>query len=298
MVDIKKRNIPQNTAVYTTLIDRFNGVDLTQTELNVANKRSPDAMNLITSSIGKVEKRPAWEYHTFAEGSATMSGKINGYYEYSLTSGDYAFIHSGTKLYIWAKTPNTLTEIQHKDGGLENPTATTLTLNNAKSKIYGLDNKVYILDGKDIYVIEQLDPTPSTFTYTTSTRTLPQTITLSEPLHILNSYITFTGSSNDYDVFCTGVTFDIIANSTVIGTMTAKNQNTSGGHHIDARIQTLRCYENMQLLAGDTIKITQVSSFYADASSLPSPAFSSAGISISIQKYPVTATKLNTNYLS
>ena len=41
MVDIKKRNIPQNTAVYTTLIDRFNGVDLTQTELNVANNRSP-----------------------------------------------------------------------------------------------------------------------------------------------------------------------------------------------------------------------------------------------------------------
>ena len=117
--------IPKSPSRSILTIDTFLGADFTNSPAAVDESRSPDCKNMIRDVPGKVRK--CMGYKTID----TYDEQINGYH--SIHGDEYGIVHAGTKLY--------------HNGVLKYSDA-----NNARSRSWQFDNKLYIIDGKKMLV--------------------------------------------------------------------------------------------------------------------------------------------------
>ncbi len=117
--------IPKSPSRSILTIDTFLGADFTNSPAAVDESRSPNCKNMIRDVPGKVRK--CMGYKTID----TYDEQINGYH---IIHGDeFGIVHAGTKLY--------------HNGVLKYSDA-----NNARSRSWQFDNKLYIIDGKNMLV--------------------------------------------------------------------------------------------------------------------------------------------------
>lgn len=117
--------IPKSPSRSILTIDTFLGADFTNSPAAVDESRSPNCKNMIRDVPGKVRK--CMGYKTID----TYDEQINGYH--SIHGDEYGIVHAGTKLY--------------HNGVLKYSDA-----NNARSRSWQFDNKLYIIDGKKMLV--------------------------------------------------------------------------------------------------------------------------------------------------
>lgn len=117
--------IPKSPSRSILTIDTFLGADFTNSPAAVDESRSPNCKNMIRDVPGKVRK--CMGYKTID----TYDEQINGYH--SIHGDEFGIVHAGTKLY--------------HNGVLKYSDA-----NNARSRSWQFDNKLYIIDGKKMLV--------------------------------------------------------------------------------------------------------------------------------------------------
>lgn len=117
--------IPKSPSRSVLTIDTFLGADFTNSPAAVDESRSPNCKNMIRDVPGKVRK--CMGYKTID----SYGEQINGYH--SIHGDEYGIVHAGTKIY--------------HNGVLKYSDA-----NNARSKSWQFDNKLYIIDGKNMLV--------------------------------------------------------------------------------------------------------------------------------------------------
>ncbi len=117
--------IPKSPSRSVLTIDTFLGADFTNSPAAVDESRSPNCKNMIRDVPGKVRK--CMGYKTID----SYDEQINGYH--SIHGDEYGIVHAGTKLY--------------HNGVLKYSDA-----NNARSRSWQFDNKLYIIDGKKMLV--------------------------------------------------------------------------------------------------------------------------------------------------
>ena len=126
-------NVPKSPAKSILTIDNFQGVDFTNSPANIDTSKSPNAVNMIRDVPGKVRK--CMGYKTIAtyesEDEEPVPYRINGYHR--KRGDEYGLITDGTNNY--------------RNGGLLYSTA-----NDARSKSWQFEDKLYILDGKKFLV--------------------------------------------------------------------------------------------------------------------------------------------------
>lgn len=120
-------SVPSSPKRSVAVIDEFLGVDFTNSPSNVDVKKSPNAPNMIRDVPGKVRKCMGYE------DVKTYDGRINGaHFRY----GDATYlIHAGAKLY--------------KDEAI-----LYSDMNDARSKSWQIEDKLYIADGKTFLVYD------------------------------------------------------------------------------------------------------------------------------------------------
>ena len=110
-------------------IDVLRGCDFTNSPANVDPSRSPNCVNMIRDVPGKVRKSLGWfVVNTYDD------APINGCYH--ITGKNEYIVHCGTKLYIGT------TEIYS-------------SMNNARSRAWQFDDRLYIIDGANYLVFYQ-----------------------------------------------------------------------------------------------------------------------------------------------
>lgn len=110
-------------------IDVLRGCDFTNSPANVDPSRSPNCVNMIRDVPGKVRKSLGWfVVNTYDD------APINGCYH--ITGKSEYIVHCGTKLYIGT------TEIYS-------------SMNNARSRAWQFDDRLYIIDGANYLVFYQ-----------------------------------------------------------------------------------------------------------------------------------------------
>lgn len=125
-----KFSIPSSPSRSVLTISTFLGADFTNSPAAVSENQSPNCKNMIRDVPGKVRK--CMGYKKIAE----YDEPINGYH---LIRGDeHGLVHAGTKMY--------------HNGVLKYSDA-----NNARSKSWQFDDKVYIVDGKKLLVWDGTD---------------------------------------------------------------------------------------------------------------------------------------------
>ncbi len=117
--------IPKSPSRSVLTIDTFLGADFTNSPAAVDESRSPNCKNMIRDVPGKVRK--CMGYKTID----AYDEQINGYH--SIHGDEYGIVHAGTKIY--------------HNGVLKYSDA-----NNARSRSWQFDNKLYIIDGKKMLV--------------------------------------------------------------------------------------------------------------------------------------------------
>lgn len=110
------------------LINKFRGVDLSNSPSNVDKTRSPNAPNMIRDEVGKVRKRMG--YHKTGE----YPDRINGVY---FLNGE-KIVHSGTKLY-------------------KNGQAIYTGVADTRAKAWQIDGKLYLQDGVKMLCYGEFD---------------------------------------------------------------------------------------------------------------------------------------------
>ena len=131
MVDVTPSKI-ESTRLYQKVYDQFRGVDFSTDPTQVADYRSPYAVNLISDLAGFPEKRPGWET------VKTADARINGIHDAVFKSGAaMRFIHSGTKLLTWE--------------GVEICTS----MADERSTSFAHSGRLFILDGLKYRMIEE-----------------------------------------------------------------------------------------------------------------------------------------------
>lgn len=112
--------------IYTKKYKDFAGVDFSSVLTEVADNRSPDAVNMIADFGGFPQKRSGWKtLHT-------IGSRINGIFQLVLQNGEKKLVvHSGGSLYDCTSTP-----IEVYSGMSED-----------KSTAFVWEGKLYILDG-------------------------------------------------------------------------------------------------------------------------------------------------------
>lgn len=105
-------------------IDSFLGVDLQNAPANVADRRSPEAPNMMRDVPGKIKKRTG--YHTIK----SYGARINGRHLLQKTDGAHELIHAGDTLYY-------------------GDTAIYEEMNDARSVSFQAGGELFILDGKN-----------------------------------------------------------------------------------------------------------------------------------------------------
>ena len=125
-------NVPKSPAKSILTIDTFQGVDFTNSPANVADSKSPNAVNMIRDVPGKVRKCMGYEtVATYKDGEDNPL-PINGFH--LLRNDESGFIHAGTSIF-WDK-------IWLYDSA-----------KNARSKSWQFEKKLYLLDGKELLVM-------------------------------------------------------------------------------------------------------------------------------------------------
>lgn len=114
----------KSTATGSVVINDFYGCDFSSGATNIDPRRSPNCVNMIRSSPGRVRKRLGFTK------TAAYDGRING--RFSLNGTD--IIHAGTKLYA-------------------GDTVISTDMNDAFSVGKNFDKALYLLDGKHYYKI-------------------------------------------------------------------------------------------------------------------------------------------------
>lgn len=143
-------------ATYVTQYKKFKGVDMSTDPSQIDNARSSFAPNLISDTGGNPEKRPGWR--TLAQVEAPVNGIFSG-----VIDGDTHFlIHGGTKLYTWQPGSDpvivkplkkTVTPPQGEDP----PPEEEFLINNARSCSFAMNNRIWILTGKEYLVYGMFD---------------------------------------------------------------------------------------------------------------------------------------------
>ncbi len=117
-------------------IDKFRGVDLSSSAINVHKSRSPWAINMMPDMNGFPVKRPG--YHTVLQ----LDGRINGQCILKTPQEERELIHAGTKLYL-----------------IEGDTQTVVYsgMNDLRSRALQMNSRMWIWDGKTYLVYGELD---------------------------------------------------------------------------------------------------------------------------------------------
>ena len=126
-------NVPKSPAKSIFTIDTFQGADFTNSAANVDPSKSPNTVNMIRDVPGKVRKCMGYKTIETYQSSddVPVPYRINGYHR---KRGDqYGLIHAGTNIY--------------RNGVLLYANA-----NDARSKSWQFEDKLYILDGKKFLV--------------------------------------------------------------------------------------------------------------------------------------------------
>lgn len=134
-------------ASYTTIYDKFRGVDMSTDPALIDTTRSPDAPNLISDTGGYPEKRHGWKTvveQPKADYTAGNPGRVNGIHRAVLSSGEVRLVHIGTKLYQWTGW----------DTAAETLTALTGAYADARSTSFTCAGKLWILTGSEYLVYD------------------------------------------------------------------------------------------------------------------------------------------------
>lgn len=118
-------------------VDRFLGVDYTNSPANVDKSRSPNGQNMIRDVPGKVRK--CMGYETIAQYPA----RINGVF--ARREDDGFLVHAGTKLYFTGGT---------QAGGTPEGTELFSGMADARSSAWQFGDKLYIIDGAGLTVFD------------------------------------------------------------------------------------------------------------------------------------------------
>ena len=127
-------NVPSQPSRSTVTVSTFLGVDYTNNPGNVKDGQSPNGENMIRDVPGKVRKCMGYEL------MYQFPGKINGYHKRK--QDDTGIVHAGTSLY----------KIPAEGESVGDPLYSVA--NNALSKSWQFDDKLYIIDGKAILVYD------------------------------------------------------------------------------------------------------------------------------------------------
>lgn len=120
-----KFSIPSSPSRSVLTISTFLGADFTNSPAAVSENQSPNCKNMIRDVPGKVRK--CMGYKKIAE----YDDQINGYHY--IRGEQYGLVHAGTKMYYNGV-------VKYSDA------------NNARSRSWQFDNKLYIVDGKKLLV--------------------------------------------------------------------------------------------------------------------------------------------------
>lgn len=149
MAETVSFKVPASPQKSIQTIDTFLGVDFTNSPANVDITKSPNAPNMIRDVPGKVRKSLGWEVvKTYAlteepeeEGEEPIVTplKINGYH--AMRGDNEYIIHAGTNFY-------------HGDDLIYSDA------NDERSRSWQFDDKLYIIDGKQLLVYYKTTETP------------------------------------------------------------------------------------------------------------------------------------------
>lgn len=129
-----KFSIPSSPSRSVLTISTFLGADLTNSPAAVSENQSPNCKNMIRDVPGKVRK--CMGYKKIAE----YDDQINGYHY--IRGEQYGLVHAGTKMYYNGV-------VKYSDA------------NNARSRSWQFDNKLYIVDGKKLLVWDGAEVKPA-----------------------------------------------------------------------------------------------------------------------------------------
>lgn len=129
-----KFSIPSSPSRSVLTISTFIGADFTNSPAAVSENQSPNCKNMIRDVPGKVRK--CMGYKKIAE----YDDQINGYHY--IRGEQYGLVHAGTKMYYNGV-------VKYSDA------------NNARSKSWQFDNKLYIVDGKKLLVWDGAEVKPA-----------------------------------------------------------------------------------------------------------------------------------------
>ena len=129
-----KFSIPSSPSRSVLTISTFLGADFTNSPAAVSENQSPNCKNMIRDVPGKVRK--CMGYKKIAE----YDDQINGYHY--IRGEQYGLVHAGTKIYYNGV-------VKYSDA------------NNARSRSWQFDNKLYIVDGKKLLVWDGAEVKPA-----------------------------------------------------------------------------------------------------------------------------------------
>lgn len=129
-----KFSIPSSPSRSVLTISTFLGADFTNSPAAVSENQSPNCKNMIRDVPGKVRK--CMGYKKIAE----YDDQINGYHY--ISGEQYGLVHAGTKMYYNGV-------VKYSDA------------NNARSRSWQFDNKLYIVDGKKLLVWDGAEVKPA-----------------------------------------------------------------------------------------------------------------------------------------
>lgn len=129
-----KFSIPSSPSRSVLTISTFLGADFTNSPAAVSENQSPNCKNMIRDVPGKVRK--CMGYKKIAE----YDDQINGYHY--IRGEQYGLVHAGAKMYYNGV-------VKYSDA------------NNARSRSWQFDNKLYIVDGKKLLVWDGAEVKPA-----------------------------------------------------------------------------------------------------------------------------------------
>ena len=124
----------ESVKLYSKAYDKFRGVDFSTDPTQVADYRSPYALNLISDLAGFPEKRPGWRK------LQQRQGRINGMHYAVFASGaSMRFVHAAKKLFTW--------------DGVE----IFGDMADVRSTAFAHGGRLYIMDGEKYRVVTESD---------------------------------------------------------------------------------------------------------------------------------------------
>lgn len=132
--------VPKSPSKSVLTIDTFLGADFTNSAASVENTKSPNTVNMIRDVPGKVRKCMGYETIDTYTDNDENALKINGFH--TLRGDEYGLIHAGTNIY-------------------RNHVLLYSTANDSRSRSWQFEEKLYIMDGKEllVYYVEDNDGT-------------------------------------------------------------------------------------------------------------------------------------------